>query len=336
MRGIERVRKYLETNIYKIQMIALIAILIILTGEIVAAKPDSVMGMSASTFFALMFIFCVIIGIVTQIAGTGGGVIFTTLLLGFTNIHPDIVRATGLLAAMSGTKMSARRFLKRGLANIRIVLLMGVTYTVFAIIGAIIGLYITKSLGTYGIALIKLLLGLIVLFVGVIYLTMKRVEYPEVREEEIDKFTEKLGLEFPYWEESLQKVVNYRVRRAWLGILLFCGVGLVSGMFGLGAGWAVTPVLNLAMLTPLKVATATSVTMISLGDTAAIFPYLMSNSIVPIFAVPAVAGLMTGAEIGSRIAVRVKPKIVRYILIGILFFAGIRLIITGLTLMGVI
>jgi len=317
-----------------IHTVILAAILICMSWNIVLAKPESAMGMSPTLFFALVFIACVAIGIVTQIAGTGGGVIFTTLTLGFTNIHPDIVRATGLLAAMSGTKMSARRFLMRGLANIRIVLLVGVTYTIFAIIGAMIGLYITRTLGDYGIALIKLLLGLIVLFVGIIYLTMKRVEYPEV--DKVDKFSERLGLEFPYWEESLQDVVYYRVRRAWLGIILFSGVGLVSGMFGLGAGWAVTPVLNLVMSTPLKVATATSVTMISLGDTAAIFPYLMSNSIIPIFAVPAVSGLMVGAEIGSRIAVRVRPRIVRYILIGILFFAGIRLIITGLSLMGVI
>jgi uncharacterized membrane protein YfcA len=292
------------------------------------------MGINPTFFFAAMFLFTVVIGIVTQIAGTGGGVIFTTLTLGFTNIHPDIVRATGLLAAMCGTRMSARRFLRKGLANIRIVLLMGVTYSIFAIIGAIIGLYITRELGTFGTAVIKLLLGVIVLLVGVLYLTMKKVEYPEV--ENVDRFTEKLGLEFPYWEESLQDVVEYRVRRAWLGILLFCCVGIISGMFGLGAGWAVTPVLNLAMSVPLKVATASSVTMISLGDTAAIFPYLMSNSLIPIFAVPAVAGLMVGAEIGSRIAVRVKPRVVRYILIGILFFAGIKLITTGLSLMGVI
>ncbi len=131
-------------------------------------------------------------------------------------------------------------------------------------------------------------------------------------------------------------IVNYRVRRAWLAIILFCGVGLISGMFGLGAGWAVTPVLNLIMSTPLKVATASSVTIISLGDTAAVFPYLMSNSLIPIFAVPAVAGLMTGAEVGSRIAVKVRPGFVRYVLIGILLFAGVKLIVTGLSLMGVI
>lgn len=312
----------------------LLVLFVSLVGIASATEENGAVGIDPNLFFALVFAYCVAIGCITQIAGTGGGVIFTTLTLGFTNIHPDIVRATGLLAAMSGTRMSARRFLRRGLANIRIILLVGVTYTLFAVIGAIIGLEITRTLGDFGVALIKFLLGILILIVGVLYIIMKRVDYPEVKS--VDKFTEKLGLEFPYWEESLQGVVNYKVRRAWLAILLFCGVGLISGMFGLGAGWAVTPVLNLVMSTPLKVATASSVTIISLGDTAAVFPYLMSNSLIPIFAVPAVAGLMTGAEMGSRIAVKVKPGFVRYVLIGILLFAGAKLVITGLSLMGVI
>ena len=299
-----------------------------------AIEEDGTIKIDPVQFFMIVFAYCVAIGTITQIAGTGGGVIFTTLTLGFTNIHPDIVRATGLLAAMSGTRIGARRFLRRGLANIRIVLLVGVTYTVFAVIGALIGLMITKELGEFGIALIKFMLGVIVLIVGIIYVIMKKVDYPEVRS--VDRFTEKLGLEFPYWEESKQSIVIYRVRRAWLAMLLFCGVGLVSGMFGLGAGWAVTPVLNLVMSAPLKLATASSITIISLGDTAAVFPYLLSNSLIPLFAVPAVTGLMTGAEIGSRIAIRVRPSFVRYVLIGILLFAGVKLIITGLSLMGVI
>ncbi len=172
-----------------------------LVGVASATKDNGITGIAPTQFFAMVFTYCVAIGIITQIAGTGGGVIFTTLTLGFTNIHPDIVRATGLLAAMAGTRMSARRFLRRGLANIRIILLVGVTYTLFAVIGALIGLKITRELGAFGVALIKFLLGVIILIVGFLYIVMKRVDYPEVKD--VDKFTEKLGLEFPYYEESL-------------------------------------------------------------------------------------------------------------------------------------
>jgi hypothetical protein len=70
--------------------------------------------------------------------------------------------------------------------------------------------------------------------------------------------------------------------------------------------------------------------IISIGDTAAVFPYFMSGSIIPIFAVPAVMGLMIGARVGSSIAVRIKARYVRYILVFILLFAGLRLIWVGI------
>lgn len=113
-------------------------------------------------------------------------------------------------------------------------------------------------------------------------------------------------------------------------MLICCGVGFISGTFGLGAGWAIGPTINMIMLAPLKIATTTSAVVISIGDTAAIFPYFMYGSLLPIFAVPAVAGLMTGARFGSAVAVRVKAKYIRYTLTTILLFAGIKLIWVGL------
>lgn len=289
--------------------------------------------MTPWVFVLIVFCVCTAIGSVAIVAGTGGGVLFTTLFLGFTSIHPDIVRATGLLAALSGTRIGARRFLKQGLANIRIVLFLGSSYTLFAVFGALAGLELTKHFGDFGIALIKLLLGIIVLCVGVVYLLSKTVSYPVVQK--IDRFTQRLGLNSSYFESSRGSAVNYQVVRSRLGFVLMCGVGFISGTFGLGAGWAMTPVLNLAMMAPLKVAVATSAVIISLGDTAAVFPYVMSESVIPLFAVPAVLGLIVGAEIGSRIAVRIRARYIRYVLIVIMIGTGVQLVYKGLTLMGV-
>jgi len=280
-------------------------------------------------FFVEIFAFCFSIGFVAIIAGTGGGVLFTSFLLGFTSIHPDIVRATGLLSAVAGTRMGAQTYL-RSIANIRITLFLAAPYTVFAVIGAYFGLYLTGHFGSYGVAILKLMLGLIVLFIGILYIFIKKTEYPE---SEGDRITQKLGLEIPYYEKSLDRVVEYKLKHAPLAFLICCGVGFISGTFGLGAGWAIGPTINLIMLAPLKVATTTSAVIISIGDTAAIVPYFISGSLIPIFAVPAVMGLMVGARIGARVAVRTKARYVRYILTLILLFAGIRLVWVGLWMM---
>ena len=68
------------------------------------------------------------------------------------------------------------------------------------------------------------------------------MEWPEVKK--VDRFTKWLGITQPYYEQSLGKVVDYQVTRAWLILIVICGVGVLSGFFGLGAGWAMTTVLR--------------------------------------------------------------------------------------------
>ena len=65
-------------------------------------------------------------------------------------------------------------------------------------------------------------------------------------------------------------------RTAW-GLAAVFRVGLVSGVFGVGGGWALVPVFNLVMGLPLKVAVACSEVAIALGDVAAAAAYLSAG-----------------------------------------------------------
>ena len=75
-------------------------------------------------------------------------------------------------------------------------------------------------------------------------------------------------------------------RRA--GLVLFTGIGVLAGMFGLGAGWANVPVLNLVMGAPLKVSAGTSSFILSLVDSSAAWVYLNKGAVLAVIAVPSV------------------------------------------------
>jgi uncharacterized membrane protein YfcA len=47
-------------------------------------------------------------------------------------------------------------------------------------------------------------------------------------------------------------------------------------------------------------------------------------------AVPSIVGLMLGSFVGVRILAVAKPKVIRYIVIVVLLFAGIRAFMKGL------
>ena len=70
-------------------------------------------------------------------------------------------------------------------------------------------------------------------------------------------------------------VVRYGAGRTARGLAAV--FGLVSGVFGVGGGWALVPAFNLVMGLPLKVAVACSEVAIALGDAAAVATYLSAG-----------------------------------------------------------
>ena len=87
---------------------------------------------------------------------------------------------------------------------------------------------------------------------------------------------------------------------------------------------------------PIKVATSTSMLIIAVNDAAAAWVYMANGAILPIIVVPSVIGITIGARIGAKIAVRAKPRFVRYLVMGIMLMAAILDILKGLGGLGII
>jgi hypothetical protein len=152
----------------------------------------------------------------------------------------------------------------------------------------------------------------------------------------VDSFTKLLKLSQPYYEFSLNKVIDYPLTRAGWVLGAIVGVGLLSGFFGLGAGWAIVPAQNLVMAVPLKVAAANSGVLLGMGDCIGVWPYLLMGAIIPLFAAPWLVGQVLGGLLGALILIKVKAGFVRYLLIGFMFFACFGLLTKGLNMLGFI
>lgn len=159
-------------------------------------------------------------------------------------------------------------------------------------------------------------------------------DWPQVKQ--LGRFDKWLDLPQQYYEEPLDKVITYRVTRAAWGLLTIVGVGVISGFYGMGAGWALVPVTNLVMAAPLKVAAASSGILIGMGDCISVWPYILAGAVIPSFAALWLVGQVAGGIMGSRILITIKAGSVRVILIGVLLFSSFRLITKGLTTLGYI
>ena len=107
---------------------------------------------------------------------------------------------------------------------------------------------------------------------------------------------------------------------------------MLAGLFGLGAGWANVPALNLVMGVPLKVAAGTSGVILAMVDSAAAWIYLNNGAVLAIVAAPSVIGMMLGAFIGARLLRIMRTSTIRRLVIFMLLLAGLRALERGLGL----
>jgi hypothetical protein len=270
----------------------------------------------------LLFATTLVLGIIAVMGGVGGGVLFVPIVSGFFPFHLDFVRCAGLLIALTGSLSAAPGLLRKGLASFRLALPAALLASTASIGGAMLGLALPTDV--VQIALGAAILGIAILIVA----ASNRSEYPSVPV--ADKLSSALRISGVYTEESSGQEINWKVHRTVPGFLIFLLIGVVAGMFGLGAGWANIPVLNLVISAPLKISVATSSFLLSITDTTAAWVYVNQGALLPILVVPSLVGMIVGARIGGLLLPKVKPSIVRIAVIGLLVLAGLRSLLKGL------
>jgi uncharacterized membrane protein YfcA len=307
---------------------AVVVLFLLVIPEVVMGSPEAVAGAGEDTVSwwvwpLVLLVVTFLMGIVAVLGGVGGGVLFVPIISGFFPFHLDFVRGCGLLVALSGALAAGPGLLKANLASLRLAIPVALIASTFAIVGAMIGL----ALPTH---IIQIALGATILGIVVLMLMARKSTLPEVRQ--ADKLSSALRICGVYTEESTGEEIDWKIHRTPLGMFLFIGVGTMAGMFGLGAGWANVPVLNLLMGAPLKISVATSKFLLSITDTSAAWIYINKGCVIPMMVVPSLVGIMLGSFIGVRILRVAKPAFVRWIVIGLLLFAGGKALTKGLGL----
>lgn len=268
----------------------------------------------------LLFIVCFILGIIAVPAGVGGGVLFVPIVGGFFPFHLDFVRGTGLLVALASALAASPALLRIGLAHLRLALPLALLVSVSSIAGAYLGLRLSEAVA-------QISLGLTVLGIVVLMWRSRKSETPGAAAP--DALSAALRMAGVFHDVAGGKDVAWAAQRTALGFFVFLVIGLLAGMFGLGAGWANVPALNLMMGVPLKVAAGSSSLILSMTSSAA-WVYINEGAVLPIIAVPSVIGMMLGALIGSRVLKVANAAAIRRLVIGMLLFAGLRALLKGL------
>lgn len=318
-------RQHLKFLFYAVIVLAILLVSSsVFASSDVAAPVLPVEGGSGMPWWAwpfILFIVTFLMGIVAVLGGVGGGVLFVPIIGGFFPFHIDFVRGAGLLVALAGALAAGPGLLKKGMADLRLAIPVAVIASSCAIVGAMIGLALPANV-------VNIALGGTILGIVVIMSIAKKSEYPEVKQ--ADNLSTALRISGVYHEVSTGQDINWQIHRTPQGLATFIIIGVMAGMFGLGAGWANVPVLNLMMGAPLKVSVATSKFLLSITDTSAAWIYVNNGAVLPMMVAPSIIGIMLGSIVGVRILAKTKPAAIRYVVIIMLLFAGSRALLKGL------
>jgi len=304
-----------------------LAPLLFLAVALLAADPALAAEAAASAVTAwwvwplTLFAVTVLLGIVAILGGVGGGVLFVPIVSGFFPFHLDFVRGAGLLLALCGALAAGPSLLRSGMASMRLALPLALVGSITSIFGALLGLALPVNV-------VQTALGVVIL--AIVVLMLRTRGRSDAAQPKPDAISDALRLHGIYHDPALGKDIEWRARNTAAGLCVFAAIGVLAGLFGLGAGWANVPALNLLMGVPLKLAAGTSSFLLSVIDTSAAWIYLNRGAMLPMLVVPSCLGIMLGARIGARL-LRVAPtRVIRRTVIALMVFAGTRALLKGL------
>lgn len=267
--------------------------------------------------FAVTFV----LGIVAVVAGIGGGVLFVPVVAGFFPFHLDFVRGAGLLLALAGTLAAGPVLLRSGMANLRLAMPLALAGSTASLAGALVGLSAPTDL-------LQTALGATVIAVAILIWSSKAVDNLGIGES--DPLGAMLRLKGKFDDPAAGTRIDWRTNQTPVGLASFALIGFLGGVFGLGAGFANVPALNLLMGAPLKVAIGSSGLIISIVNSSAAWVYINSGAVLPLIVVPSILGVVLGSRIGAALLRTMRAEMVRRLVIVVMLLAGARALLRGL------
>ncbi|GAB4246259.1 MAG: sulfite exporter TauE/SafE family protein [Thermoleophilia bacterium] len=259
-------------------------------------------------------------GFLGSLTGLGGGIIVIPVLTLVFGVDFHYAAGAGLITVIATSSGGAVRYLRQGLADIRIGMFLETATATGALAGAgLAGAVSGESLSA--------VFGLVVLAAAIPML--RQGERTDEGGLVGDRLGQTIGLRGRFHDAAREGWVEYASQRTHLGFAIMIGAGLVSGLLGIGAGVFKVPAMDTAMRLPIKVSTATSNFMMGVTAASGAAVYFARGDINPFIAAPVALGVLAGARLGSRLLGRLCSRTVRRLFVGVLVVAAVRMMLEG-------
>ncbi|MFL2683582.1 MAG: sulfite exporter TauE/SafE family protein [Alphaproteobacteria bacterium] len=272
-------------------------------------------------FFILMSL-GLVVGFLSGMFGVGGGFLMTPMLM-LLGIPPAVAVASEanhiLAASFSGFLAHMRR--------LNVDFLMGLILLTGGIVGSILGVFLLKYLLIIGQEKIFISLSYIIIltFVGVWMLWESLNTLKKINKGKINKLHEHI------WLHGLPFKIKFRKSHLYISIIppIFIGfvVGVLSSIMGVGGGFILVPAMIYILGMPTQVVIGTSLLQIVFVTSVSTIMHSYINQTVDVvLSSLLLIGAVIGAQIGTRVMVKLKGEQIRFLLAIIIIIVAVVLI----------
>jgi uncharacterized protein len=248
----------------------------------------------------IMGLIGLIAGVMSGLFGIGGGVIIVPFLVTFGGMSIKSANGTSLVALLLPVGMMAvMAYRKDNLVDIRVGLLIALGLATGVAAGSALALNLP-------VTILQMLYGIFLLYVSYRFLVI------------------------PWGNRKSrcegQLVISEKKGKFWLYMLLGLAGGVMSGLFGIGGGMIIVPLLCTLFNFEQRKAAGTSLAALLLPvGLPGVIIYNQAGELSFIKAAPIAIGLLLGAFAGAKLAIGMNPAVVKRIygvfllIIGIVF-----------------
>jgi uncharacterized protein len=254
--------------------------------------------------------------------GMASGLFIVPMLVVLFHFDLHVAVGASIVSVIACSCGGAADFLRHGLTNVRLALVLETGTTLGALTGVLVA-------GLIPVAALDFLFAA-VLLVSAWQMFLRRTEpvalaTPAAR----GGLAAALELHSSYRDPRLNREVAYEVRRVPAGLSLMYVAGLVSALLGIGSGILKIPAMDHALRLPIKVSTATSNFMIGVTAAASAGAFFLRGEIVSAIAGPVALGSVIGAVIGARILMKVSNERLRLLFSSVLVLVACAMLLQG-------
>src|SRR4051812_40105933 len=185
--------------------------------------------MTPLEFDLLVFAVSIVAGALGSLLGLGGGIIVIPVLTLLFHIDIRFALGASIVAVIATSSGAAAAYVRDGLANLRVAMVLEVA----TVSGAITGAALNQLLSDRWLFIV---FGLVLAYSSLLM-------YRKRREPELDEIISKpapwadyLRLHSSFYDERLNKQIVYRVVSTRIGLGLMYLAGLISGLLAIGSG----------------------------------------------------------------------------------------------------